>query len=764
MLLAVGCAVTFAPLANAAVASADSCSNAGFRVGTSANLPDCRAYEMVSPTDKNGYDITPGNDATRADGGAITYQSYGAFAGNPAGPKLDQYISARTATGWSTTGINIPTNPFNIGGGQDDYEGFSPDLSQGVVDNGDPPVGGATPGTLNLYLWSSTNPLQLLTPGETQANTVPDYEGASADFSQIYLTDPQALLGGADAVAYGLYEWKAGALSLVSVLPNGTASQGDLGSQTDGVNQVNGTASNAVSSDGSKVFWSDESAGGGALVPIYLYESGASTEITKSQCTLTTGCTKGSGSGVYWTASTDGTYAFFTSPQRLTNDSTAKPSATFGDLYTYDTATSALSDLTVDPTSTDTHGADVQGVIGASSDGSSVYFVANGVLAPGAAAGQCGAGAPSSATCNLYVWHSNGVGGGAITFIATVSNSDSGDWALVWPSVRSDYSQVSPDGSSLIFTSVQPPASGYDNAGHTEIYLYNSTSNAITCVSCRGLGAGAPAQANANLAAHSPCGIPFPGDCYIAAAPFAGPNNITADGTRVFFNSSDQLTPGVVNSNVDNVFEWEADGAGSCVTVGGCVYLLSSGASPDPSEFLNATPTGGDVFILTREQLLPQDTDNNVDVYDARVGGGFPAPSGGSPPPCTDVTSCRGSGTSSAPMPAVAATVTFVGPGNGAVAAVTAAKVKILRKRVRGTAIALRVQVPQQGSVRVTGNLIPTLRRQFARAGTDRLYLTLTKAARRKLGRKHKLKFTVQISYTTAYGTTRATVRVTVVS
>lgn len=760
-LAAVGLAIVLASLANAALARADSCTNDAFRVGASANLPDCRAYEMVSPPDKNGYDITPGNDAVTVDGGTITYQSYGAFAGNPAGPKLDQYLSTRTSSGWTTMGINIPTNPFNIGGGQDDYEGFSPDLSQGVVNNGDPPVGGATPGTLNLYLWSESNPVALLTPGETEANTVPDYEGASADFSQIYLTDPQALLSGPDSVAYGLYDWDAGALSLVSVLPNGHVSQGDLGSQTDGVNDITGTAANAVSSDGS-VFWSDESAGGGALVPIYQYENGASTEITTSQCTLTTGCTKGGGDGVYWTASTDGTYAFFTSPERLTNNSTAKNSATYGDLYMYDTATKALTDLTVDPTSTDPLGSDVQGVIGASGDGSSVYFVANGVLAPGATHGKCG-GASSTATCNLYVWHSNGAGGGAITFIATLSNSDSGDWGLVWPAVRSDYSQVSPDGTNLIYTSVQAPASGYQNAGHTEIYMYNATANAITCVSCRGLGTGSPAQGDADLAAHTPCGIPFPGDCFIATAPFAGPNNITSDGTQVFFDSSDQLTPGITNST-DNVFEWEADGTGSCATTGGCVYLLSSGGSPDPSEFLNASPSGDDVFILTREQLLSQDTDDNVDVYDARVDGGFPSPSGGSTPPCTDATSCRGSGTPSAPTAPVAATITFVGPGNGAVSAATAARVRILHKRVRGTAIALRVQVPEQGWLVTTGDLVPTFSKHFGRSGTDRLYLTLTNAAKRKLARKHKLKMTLHISYTTADGTSKATVRVTVVS
>ena len=47
--------------------------------------------------------------------------------------------------------------------------------------------------------------------------------------------------------------------------------------------------------------------------------------------------------------------------------------------------------------------------------------------------------------------------------------------------------------------------------------------------------------------------------------------------------------------------------------------LISSGTSQKESAFLEATPSGDDVFFLTAAQLSPQDTDDAFDIYDARV-------------------------------------------------------------------------------------------------------------------------------------------------
>ena len=87
---------------------------------------------------------------------------------------------------------------------------------------------------------------------------------------------------------------------------------------------------------------------------------------------------------------------------------------------------------------------------------------------------------------------------------------------------------------------------------------------------------------------------------------------------RLFFNSPDDLVPAAVNHKED-VYEYEPAGVGSCQSAsGGCVSLISGGSSDRESAFLEATPTGSNVFFLTAAPLLPQDTDTAPDIYDAR--------------------------------------------------------------------------------------------------------------------------------------------------
>ena len=124
----------------------------------------------------------------------------------------------------------------------------------------------------------------------------------------------------------------------------------------------------------------------------------------------------------------------------------------------------------------------------------------------------------------------------------------------------------------------------------------------------------------------------------------------------------------------EDVYEYEPPGVGSCTTSsatygessGGCVGLISSGTSPVESGFLDASENGEDVFFLTAEKLVPQDTDTAFDVYDAHVCTTqepcVSAPV--SPPECTTAEGCRAA---PAPQPSIFGappSATFSGSGN----------------------------------------------------------------------------------------------------
>jgi hypothetical protein len=114
------------------------------------------------------------------------------------------------------------------------------------------------------------------------------------------------------------------------------------------------------------------------------------------------------------------------------------------------------------------------------------------------------------------------------------------------------------------------------------------------------------------------------------------------DGRFVFFQSAAALAPGALNDRpvtgnpkvlAQNVYEWEAEGSGGCVQPAGCVWLISDGRDLNEGpqiatsvvELLGSDASGQNVFFKTADQLVPADTDTQVDFYDARVGGGFPA-------------------------------------------------------------------------------------------------------------------------------------------
>ncbi len=359
----------------------------------------------------------------------------------------------------------------------------------------------------------------------------------------------------------------------------------------------------------------------------------------------------------YLGASVDGSKVFFDSRAELTEDANTGKEDNAANLYEYDLQSGRLTDLTVDTNAGDLDGAAVLSMVTAGEDGSYVYYVANGVLAPKAAPGDCAAHpneSPVGATCNLYVQHYNGTEWAPPAFIATLSGGDFGDWLHGYGEngyggPANNSARVAPDGTHLAFLS-EKSLTGYDNkpvepadCGNdacSEVYSYDAISGRLVCVSCnpsgvRPIGPSSLSEEFTNFE------TPF----------YYTPRSFSEDGSRLFFESLDALLPHDSNGRQD-VYEYE----------GGHVYPISDVAGNFESFFLDASPNGNDVFIATADQLVPQDQDFRVDVYDARVGGGFPVSV--APPACDNGDSCKGP---VSPQPAVfgaPASSTFSGAGN----------------------------------------------------------------------------------------------------
>ncbi len=355
------------------------------------------------------------------------------------------------------------------------------------------------------------------------------------------------------------------------------------------------------------------------------------------------------------------------------------PSNPGSDLYRYEPSTDALEDLTPLPAG---NGAEVQGVLGASEDGSRVYFAANGDLdgAGSAAKGTCsGIVVSQGGSCNIYLWQD-----GAIGFVGRVKGSDSLDWTgtpeelFATAGYTPKTAFVSKDGEVLLFRS-QEKLTPYDNEGVSELYRYSASDGKLACVSC-------PPSGEAVGKGPKLGSIGFPGSIApaLAGSTSVASRNLSADGSRAFFETAEALVPADTNGEGGcpflistpaclDVYEWEAPGKGSCSEGGaawsplneGCVYLISTGKSPFPSLFADASETGDDVFFFTREGLVGQDTDELQDVYDARVGGGLAAQNPPPPNPCLSTESCHGAAPG-APSEQSAGSATFVGPGNEA--------------------------------------------------------------------------------------------------
>jgi hypothetical protein len=679
--------------------------------GNELTLPDGRAWELVSPADKHGALIRPNIALSEdvevqaaADGDGIVYDVSDVIGEDPTGKSnVTRVLSARGPSGWRTVDISIPDSlpleeaeTIEEGPGSD---WLSSDLSLAATEQERNPVAPlsreATERTpyLRNNLTCVAQPETCYTPLVTARDVEPlgtpfggtasasgaevNILGATPDLSHIIIESPYALKAGAVSGrstnnSENLYEWNQGGLQLVNVLPDHTSEPGAmLGYKGAGAEDV---TAHSISSDGRRIVWSYGTAGSGSI-ELFVRDMDANRTIKV-----------GGVEANFQTMSSDGTRIFYRE---------------HGELYEVNFETGAQMDLTTGHGAGEVNAGVQDAVLGASEDGSYVYFVATGVLASGATSGAD----------NLYVLH-DGAGGWSTTHIATLSAEDERSWfasagessphcdcgGVVHARVTS---RVSNNGRFVSFMSSRP-LTGYDNidavSGRTdeEVYLYDAVANRLVCVSCDPTGArpvgvldgrhgllvdpsrawaGSGGEEGAEEGSAWLAGmIPSWSEIYAltGATSYYQPRFLSDSG-RMFFDSPDGLVPQATNGLM-NVYEYEPAGVGNCTNASstfsertdGCVSLISPGTSSSESDFYDASENGDDVFFITASRLTPEDYDTAYDVYDARVcSTSAPCTAAAvSPPPCTSGDSCKAA---PSPQPEVFGpppSATFSGAGN----------------------------------------------------------------------------------------------------
>ncbi len=735
--------------------------------GGELTLPDDRQWEPVSPAKKDGALIAPietgaGIIQAAEGGGAITYPSNGPPEAGPASNANEtQVLSVRRAGGgWSSQDIATPhamvtgvpvqkgqeyrafsldlslglAQPFGLGFLTEEAEGAVP-LSEGASEatpylRADTPLP-AEPGSSEQAAYSDAEmeggylPLVAGCPPageeckpkvEERANARPGakfgghlvFLGANPDLSDVILRSEEvALVAGAEAELYGLYEWAADKppaeqLQLVSVLPDAPPYNGEQ-ARSAALGNINiYDARGAVSSDGSRIVWSYE----GHLFMRYVLSGNAWQTVQ-----LDVGSGSGPGRTEFQFANGDGSKIFFTDEERLTGNSKAE--AQKPELYECEMSEVAgglkcdLSDLTVAGGVSES--ADVQQVVLAGSSSSSyLYLVAEGVLTSEAEKNGQGEKAEAGKD-NLYMLHyDEATKEWKPTFIAALSENDGHDWD--GPEGNGNLEEltsgVSPNGEYLVFMS-ERSLTGYDNVDinggvpDEEVYLYGAPSagapsGGLVCVSCNptgeqptgvldteeangGRGLLADRQHNwVRSGGRWLAGI-IPGWTGMEFQVARYQSRYVLDDGRVFFDSPDALVPQATNGLMD-VYEYElagtvnSEGVSVCnegtaaysATNGGCTSLISSGSSKEESVFLDASANGSDVFFLTSAPLVGKDQDTAFDIYDAHECSASAAcgVEAEAPPACDTEASCKPSPTPQPTIFGAGPSETFVGAGN----------------------------------------------------------------------------------------------------
>jgi sugar lactone lactonase YvrE len=581
-----------------------SCPNEALRSGPSTLLPDCRAYELVTPPDTNAR-------APRGSGplGAFFAASQASVGGDKVSFALeggslpgaeavgslfgDPYLSTRGGAGWST-----------------EYAGSSGAEASSIQF-------GSTSPDLGFSLWRAEGEGTAVIEGETNYVRYPDGHSALVGRGSEG-TDPRAQAR--------LISENGGHIIFISPTklepnapPNGTKVVYDRTADevTHVVSLLPGDETPKPGESPGDIYGPFEGASpNGKAIAIKLGETLYVRYDNEETYEL--------GENVTFAGfAKEGTQAFYVEG---------------GDLYRFEIATEARTPFTAL--------GDIVPV-NVSDDGSTAYF-ASPTAVPGEENPNHEEPGEEKGKWNLYRSHE-----GTISFVGVVAEDEIlaeeigvglGLWAphvVRYGEVAEDPSRTTPDGNTLLFES-HARLTSYDSEGQNEVYRYDFAANKLDCLSCNPTLA--PAEGGASLQSigaelfdPEPLGL------------FARIDNLSSGGDRVFFQSTEALVPGD-NDGLQDVYEWEAQGVGSCKRPQGCLDLISSGHSGQVDYLFAVSNNGDDVFFRSGDILLRSDREQTASVYDARVNGGFPEPE---PQEC-EGEGCRPGLTPAPPPPSLA--------------------------------------------------------------------------------------------------------------
>jgi hypothetical protein len=687
-------------------------------------LPDGRAYEQVSPVNKYSFAAgapggAPKYSVATADGNGLLYGVLGPMGTVHRG--IQGYaVGRRGVDGWTSESALpagsadriylLSSSPWSVVPSSDLTKIVFLASGSFVPDN---------PETLStsaaLYEGHADGSIDWLTrprianptpaPGDIPGTNLFQPVGGSPDLDTVYFWAKPTLLpedaARASGSGWGLYEYTNGVLEPAGTLPDGSEDPGGAapaassGTSRDFFNLTTPEMpSNQVSRDGSTLWFVSPDPGLypvlGPVTQLYVRRGGHSTLVSH------------------------------------TAGGTPAPSGV--------TAVRALNSWE--------DGFAHQLAYG-SADGKSAIFISSDALAQGAP-GDSSQKAYRYDVATDTVTYLAGVGAGTI-----VAASDDGQRFLfedgthiaVWDhgTVKTiatvQIGQLRParataSGSTFLF-STRAAIPGFNSGGFVQVYRYDVAEDKTTCLSCPPDGT-AP-SGDANLSNQDTQTNPGGSRSQGELIPSRG---MSADAGRVFFDTPDPLVPRDTNGERD-VYEW---------TPGG-VALISTGRSQDPSFFMDNSSSGDDVFFSTSENLDPGDTDNTYDVYDARVGGGFKAVA--QPAPCTG-DACQG-GVSGSPSLPVPGTTRFSGAGDQEPPKgepVPSAKLKLGSRTVASGVLEVSVTIARPGRVSVSGGGLRSATKSYAKAGTFKVKVSLSAAAKRSLKSKHRLKLSVRVGFT----------------